>query len=131
FLSHQPRGIGSQGFTPHERIERPPLRRTPFLSRLDAFEEALVRSGPEDRPPRYDVEILVALPEDFEDLRLGRRRYVDQGDRVAFIGFLRGEGRHDRAGSDPAWPREDLVVGDLDRATLLGLEIEHRGLGGE
>src|SRR5262249_43696411 len=119
------------GFTSHERIERPPLRRTPLLSRLDAFEEALVRSGPEDRPPGYDVEIGVPLPEDFEDLRLGRLAHVEQGNRVAFIIFLRGKGRHDLVAPDPAWPREDLVVGDLDQATLPRLEIEHRGPGGK
>ena len=103
----------------------------PSFLRLLAFEETLARSGPEDRPPRYDVEIGIPLPEDFDDLRLGRLAHVEQRDRVAFILVLGGEGRHQYPGSDPARPGEDLVPGDLDDAFVLGLQVEHGGLGGQ
>src|SRR5262245_21997407 len=114
----------SEPFAAPDRIERP-------LPRLLADEEALTRAGPENRPARCDIEIFAPLPEDLGDLRLGRFAHVEDGDRVAIRLRLRGEGRHQRTGADPAGPREDLMSRDLDDTPIPGLEVEHGGRGGE
>ena len=101
-----------------ERVQRHALR-------LDPHEHAAPLAGRIERIERLDVRPVGPLPQDLLHTRLAGLLDVDRRDGVGVLG---PDGRHDRPLGNPARFRVNRLVGDVDDAVLLGVNVHHRDL---